>query len=375
MPIPRITASCAAVPRRFLGPFALSSLNSSATLAHSARLVCTAVPSRHKLSSHLLTGACAKNAVEACTAPSANNSSSSSEDHSAGSSPKRSEEAVTGLRLSKRRCNVHLFSKSTHELTATQSTHFMHMRKLLQRLPGLPQLATDAVAVEVASRAAEASRPLSRAKEGAPQLLQASTPSKNGHALRSELVVVSRVIAVADPNASPEEETYATSRDEVFTGVNHAFHKRVNSAGATLRGILKGCAEQNALGAAAASGCIYADVTDVFLLGARILPATFYRAPKLHNKNSAPASATCSSCGTGCVYSAPVAAQAVAIFPCPECWRHLCHVANARCRQERPPLRLFVYSTSPVVTLNLFAVAQERMKTMVAPMDVCIVSG
>lgn len=191
---------------------------------------------------------------------------------------------------------------------------------------------------------------------------------------------------------SREAEREHRDRDdgagEVFTGVNHAFHKRVNRPGATLRGILKGCAEQNALGAAAAGGCAYADVADVFLRAARHSvsasavqhsvaspPCCSWHAAAPADVPCVPSRASSVAACDGSGGGADAAAQAVAIFPCPECWHHLCHVARARHEHQRPPLRLFVLASSPAVTVQLLTVAGQRVRVVAEPMEVCIVTA
>lgn len=156
---------------------------------------------------------------------------------------------------------------------------------------------------------------------------------------------------VCCPQSFRQGEGSDAEEEEVFTGVNHAFHKHVNARGATLKGILKGCAEQNALGAAAASGCAYTDISDVYLLAARI-----------HVEGGATPGTT------GCDDS-----QAAAIFPCPECWRHLCHVARERHRHALPPLRLFVCAASFAASEQLLALAHQRATVLAAPMVVCVI--
>ncbi|KPI86275.1 hypothetical protein ABL78_4658 [Leptomonas seymouri] len=154
--------------------------------------------------------------------------------------------------------------------------------------------------------------------------------------------------------------------EEVFTGVNHAFHKHVNPRGATLRGILKGCAEQNALGAAAASGCAYMDITDVFVFAACMGVDELEDGQAGYNDAAAqPMRSSTSNFG---------GTHATAIFPCPECWCHLCHVARARHQHALPRLRLFVCASSPSATAHLLSQARQRMEEREEPMEVCIVT-
>ncbi|KAG5473575.1 hypothetical protein LSCM4_03645 [Leishmania orientalis] len=367
MPVYCTSRRTAATARRFWGPSSLSALNGSSALAHSPRLVCTAEVDRHCASSGLTTAVGVDASFEACPVR------SSSEGNRVNSNPKRFGGTATGLSHPQRSPTVRVFSKPAHQLTAAQLAHFTHLRGLLCRLSGIRPRSSEAV--RSALRAEEAYHQLPREAKLTSQSLQPRALTKVGQALHSELYVMSRVIASPHHHSLLAEGDAAACDGTVFTGVNHAFHKRVNLPGATLRGILKGCAEQNALGAAAASGCIYADVADVFLLAARSLHTRFDRALEPAKGIDGPASAPCNSCATLGSNAGPSAAQAVATFPCPECWRHLCHVARARLQHERPPLRLFVYAASPVANIQLFTVAQQRAKTMEAPMDVCIVSG
>lgn len=367
MPVSRTAGRCVAVQRRFLGLSALSPFNGSSALTDSARFTCTAEADRDHASSGFSTDVCAGTSFERCR------EQNSSRGDRCNSVPKRCGGTTTGLGRPQGSSNVHVFSRPAQQLSAAQLAHFTHLRGLLRRLSSRRRAPSNAA--EETSRAAAAHHLLSREEESSSQPPQTWTSTEPGDSFHTELFVVSRVIASPQHPALPAGRGASACGDEVFTGVNHAFHKRVNPAGATLRGILKGCAEQNALGAAAASGCIYADIADVFLLAARCLPMTPYHALESGKKTAAPASAVCGSCATACCDAGPAAAQAVAIFPCPECWNHLCHVARARLQDKRTPLRLFVYAASPAVTVHLFAVAQQRMKMMEAPMDVCIVSG
>ncbi|GET90492.1 hypothetical protein, conserved [Leishmania tarentolae] len=371
MPISRTAGRRIAVQQRILGLSALSLSNSNSSLTCHARFVCTAKADRIRASSGLPTDVCAGTSFELCRGR--DSDCSLRRGLPSNSSPKRCEGTETGLRRPQEGSEVHVFSKPAAQLSAAQLAHFTHLRGLLRRLPSLRQATSNTV--EFSSTAAAPHCLVSHEGESGSQLFQTRTTMESVGSLHSELFVVSRVITSPHHNALPAKRDAGVCGDEVFTGVNHAFHKRVNPAGVTLRGILKGCAEQNALGAAAASGCIYADVADVFLLAASCSPRTSYHVLELDKSATTPASEACHSCVTACGEAGPPAAQAVAIFPCPECWRHLCHVARARLHDGRTPLRLFVHSVSPAATVRLFAVAQQRMTVMQAPMDVCIVSG
>jgi hypothetical protein len=76
-----------------------------------------------------------------------------------------------------------------------------------------------------------------------------------------------------------------------LVGVNHALHKGVND-GACLNGILKGCAEQNAIGAVAAQG----------------IP--FHRIRGF------------------CLYSECTGECRSTMYPCPQCYNHLLKIAG-----------------------------------------------
>ncbi|KAK7200282.1 hypothetical protein NESM_000080900 [Novymonas esmeraldas] len=249
----------------------------------------------------------------------------------ASSSPLKQMGGCYDSRPPQESCGVRLLSQPVGQLTAVQLEHFAQLRRVLQRLPCTRE------PVELARP-----RPV-------------------------EQYVMCRVITSVDDGGGGGAEV-------PFTGVNHAFHKRVNPRGTTLRGILKGCAEQNALGAAAASGCAYADVTDVFLLSTRAPDAD----RGVSGTMFAEKHLGCATGGSAPPAAAPAAAAVPrdgATFPCPECWRHLCLVARARAERGRPPLRLFVYAASPAATVHLLAVAQQRMAVMAGSMEVCIVHG
>lgn len=65
-------------------------------------------------------------------------------------------------------------------------------------------------------------------------------------------------------------EVRAGGRRRLVVGVNHELHKRVNGGPTkTIAGLLKGCAEQNALGAVAAMGLPYSAVAKIIIYGRR----------------------------------------------------------------------------------------------------------
>ncbi|KEG11754.1 hypothetical protein DQ04_02311060 [Trypanosoma grayi] len=153
------------------------------------------------------------------------------------------------------------------------------------------------------------------------------------------------------------------------TGVNHALHRRFN-AGKTLKGILRGCAEQNALGVAAAGGHRYSAVTDVYLY-ASLSPMCLHKGNANtcgHANNAdAVASSPASSAGRTSVRGA--------VFPCPECWCNLTAVAAMRCEDgETEPMKLFVHAHGEAEAVRSVAVARERLARPVQPaIDVTIV--
>jgi hypothetical protein len=267
---------------------------------------------------------------------------------------------------------VHLSSTNFNHLAPHHTTHLVQMERLLLRR--VPQ-SRDAILS------------MSSSSEERDNINTAATSVHRGHgcstasaAAHGELFVMSRVVArPTDP--SPLQVSSAASvldadssshmclfteahvHAEVYTGVNHAFHKHVNPGGATLRGILKGCAEQNALGAAAASGCAYADITDVYVLATRVW---------LHDSKEQRADDVMSPGGQRGA-NGLVMTHDASLFPCPECWRHLCHVARVRHQQRRPPLRLFVCASSSSTAVHLLSLVQQRVAVMEEPMQVFIV--
>lgn len=154
------------------------------------------------------------------------------------------------------------------------------------------------------------------------------------------------------------------------TGVNHALHRQLN-AGKTLKGILKGCAEQNALGVAAASGHRYSAITDVYLYALSWPPLCEHRG---HTD----------SCGHGMSEGGSVdggqgtkttSSVKGAVFPCPECWQKLSAVATMRREEgEMRPLSLFVHAHNETVAMRSVSVARDYLAVTPTPaMDVTIV--
>lgn len=177
--------------------------------------------------------------------------------------------------------------------------------------------------------------------------------------------VVCRVVSMT-PVATALAETVAQMEMASFMGVNHAYHKKINPPGTTLRGILKGCAEQNALGSAAASGAAYVDIAEVYLLAAQDVHCdSATQSSQRGNKEAIQ---------HGASPAKPWLPQkAAATFPCPECWHHLCHVAQLRQLAGRPPLRLFVCTTDFMVAAATQAAAQQQLTKCDNAVEVMVV--
>ncbi|KAF5225149.1 hypothetical protein ECC02_001694 [Trypanosoma cruzi] len=152
------------------------------------------------------------------------------------------------------------------------------------------------------------------------------------------------------------------------TGVNHALHRQFN-AGKTLKGILRGCAEQNALGVAAASGQRYSAITDVYLYALPPQkPCPLHASNNLH---SHPGHGTKPVDETNCVY--PIESLKGTVFPCPECWRNLSTVAEMRHDDgEEGPLNLFVQAQNE--TSAMWSVSVARRCLMSSPTPAIVVT-
>ncbi|CAD2218590.1 hypothetical protein, conserved [Angomonas deanei] len=101
-------------------------------------------------------------------------------------------------------------------------------------------------------------------------------------------------------------------------GVNHAYHTLVNGSDGVLKGILKGCAEQNALGALAAHGLSYRLVDRVYI-AASCMPG---KTPRATNT--------------------PIVNAKTVPFPCPECWSKFVQISHVRRDSGAAPLEVFV---------------------------------
>lgn len=147
--------------------------------------------------------------------------------------------------------------------------------------------------------------------------------------------------------SSPLES--APSITVYMTGVNHAFHRRVNPRGGPLKGILKGCAEQNALGSVAARGLPYTAISDVYLLSSTTLASGEGQRDTVAN-------------GSMCCSAGHHTTSTGSLFPCDQCWRHLLHVGQLRAESQLPPVCLFVCIRDEHVLDEVAAVAQHRME-------------
>jgi len=129
--------------------------------------------------------------------------------------------------------------------------------------------------------------------------------------------------------------------DVIINGINHELHKRVNQNHSILRGVLKGCAEQNALGSFAAQGLRYADITNIFLYVSR----------------------TDGPCMEGPRY-----------VPCPECWNLLSIVSDAAAAEHGPEHRphLYVLVPSQCYLPSLVGAVETKQRRLLGP-HVCLV--
>lgn len=106
-------------------------------------------------------------------------------------------------------------------------------------------------------------------------------------------------------------------------GVNHALHLRRNQ-GFKLNGILKGCAEQNALGAVAAQGVPFHCVREVLLMGVRVKPSASPGEAAAAKYNVA-----ASTTRTGRLHAHNRDGDCTAkekpdlLLPCEVCWKHI----------------------------------------------------
>ena len=118
------------------------------------------------------------------------------------------------------------------------------------------------------------------------------------------------LLQTSSSSCSPSNPTSSPSMRSIF-GVNFNFY-HLRNTGRVLRGLLKGCAEQNALGSYAAQGYRFEDISEIFLYGQQ----------RDHDCSREPAAAA--AAGEG----------GPTVVPCRECWGHLCdvadHVASAR---------------------------------------------
>ncbi|CCW59701.1 unnamed protein product [Phytomonas sp. EM1] len=145
---------------------------------------------------------------------------------------------------------------------------------------------------------------------------------------------------------------YTSSR---YVGVNYALHHCVNR-GQTLRGILKGCAEQNAFGAVAASGQPYTAVSHMYLascLTVGVSPAGPQGAAIARSDHT---NSLAALDGVG--------------LPCPECWRHIERVARARREEKLPPMYLYLCVPTEKAALRAMSRARQQISHLKGYIDI-----
>lgn len=225
-------------------------------------------------------------------------------------------------------------------LTARQQHHFLHLHHVLQRAllyppltraPGLPPdqgfVAADASTDGMdelrwqPSRKKERSRKMSTAQQ-----------------LASHSTDTSRAIYVAcgahiSPSSFPS--CSMMPQPSFVTGVNFSVYRRCHpSPSFALKGLLRGCAEQNCLSAVAAGGMNYAmDVDELYILA--------MDSNRVEGK--AMGSASCSG-----RHSLQLSRTAIVpYYPCQACWHYMARVGAMRIALQLPPLRVWVMVTSP----------------------------
>lgn len=116
-------------------------------------------------------------------------------------------------------------------------------------------------------------------------------------------------------------------------GVNYSLHQRANrDSSLSLKGILKGCAEQNALGALAAQGVPFSAVREVYLYAERVRP---------------------------CSHQSHLVAM-----PCVHCWRYLAQVGKAV--HDCSNRRLHVFAASSGVSGTVDGLPLDGYPTEIA---------
>lgn len=114
-----------------------------------------------------------------------------------------------------------------------------------------------------------------------------------------------------------------------FTGVNYAFHTLVHPSPTNpLRGLLKGCAEQNALGAMAAAGLNYVyDTRAVYLAAGKLTRSPYSCCEGYHLDGPS---------------TSPYQIEVTSPFPCRQCWSYLSLIGNGKHQLGLPPLELLI---------------------------------
>lgn len=146
------------------------------------------------------------------------------------------------------------------------------------------------------------------------------------------------------PLSHPLSFSGSYSPSHVFDAVNYALHRRLHLPPTRpLKGLLKGCAEQNALGAAAAAGNNYIyDLRAMYLIAERweedkVIPMEKKDEVQRHHleamRGGGPAEA-----GRSCA----LRRRPHVSFPCGECWGYLTEIGRLKHALGLPPLELWI---------------------------------
>lgn len=147
------------------------------------------------------------------------------------------------------------------------------------------------------------------------------------------------------PSVSPSAAIPLLSSSKAFNAVNYALHRRLHPPPTcTLKGILKGCAEQNALGAAAAAGYNYVYHVQAMYLLAECWMEAEEDGDAVSHTAGEPFVKDCHATeGRGIKKrTTRLRRHHHFPFPCAECWRYLKEIGRLKHQLGLPPLELWI---------------------------------
>lgn len=242
-----------------------------------------------------------------------------------------------------------------HSLSDERRKHFQSLQDLLD---GAAALSTCASGADAASCMVSSSS--SSPEDGGAGRGRKKCPTR--HTAKGEVLVTCRLCIQTpkdvlchrrgerEKSEAPSSLSFSSAfpfcpSSQAFNAVNYALHRRLHPPPTRpFKGILKGCAEQNALGAVAAAGYNYVHhVQAMYLLAEYWMENGEEEEEAMSRTAEAPLpQASAPSLGTERAHPTTLRRRTHFPFPCAECWRYLTEIGRLKHQLGLPPLELWI---------------------------------